>query len=71
LSLKIEFAAASSSSLDYEILADFGGEVASRYRYLGRLLQRLAVDSCNRHGWVIPFTQLTLHQAAAAEAGGG
>lgn len=33
--------------------------------FIGRLLQRLAVDSCNRHGWVIPFTQITLHQATA------
>jgi len=65
LSLKVEFAAAASSSLDYEIIADFSGELGSRYRFINRLLQRFAVDSCNRHGWVIPFTQITLHQAAA------
>jgi small-conductance mechanosensitive channel len=69
LSLKVEFAAAASSSLDYEIIADFSGELGSRYRFINRLLQRLAVDSCNRHGWVIPFTQITLHQAAVASAG--
>lgn len=68
LCLKVEFAAAASSSLDYEIIADFSGELGSRYRFINRLLQRLAVDSCNRHGWVIPFTQITLHQAAAASA---
>jgi small-conductance mechanosensitive channel len=66
LSLSVEFAAAASSALDYEIMADFCGELAPRYRFLRRRIQALALESCNRHGWVIPFTQLTVHQAAAS-----
>ena len=62
-SLKVEFASAGASSLDYEILADFTGEVASRVNVLRRLIQRTCVDVCNEQGWVIPFTQITVHQA--------
>ncbi len=64
--LNVEFRAAGSSSLDYEVLADFTGEAASRYNAIQRLLQKLCVDVCNEHDWVIPFTQVTVHQAAGA-----
>lgn len=63
LSLKVEFASAGASSLDYQIIADFDGEHAPRYEMLSRALQRLAVDCCNKNGWEIPFTQITLHNA--------
>ena len=66
-SIKVEFASASSSSLDYEILADFDGSLAPRYNTLRRDIQKLCVDACNEHGWVIPFTQVTLHQAETAK----
>jgi small-conductance mechanosensitive channel len=62
-SVKVEFASASPSSLDYAILADFSGEVASRANVLERLIQRVCVEACNEQGWVIPFTQVTVHQA--------
>lgn len=62
-SVSVEFKAAASSSLDYEILVDFNGELASRYRFINRLIQRICVDVCNGHGWTIPFTQVTVHQA--------
>ena len=62
-SVSVEFKAAASSSLDYEILVDFNGELASRYRFIRRLIQRICVDVCNGHGWTIPFTQVTVHQA--------
>lgn len=62
-SVKVEFASASASSLDYAILADFSGEVASRANVLERLIHRTCVEACNEHGWVIPFTQVTVHQA--------
>lgn len=64
-SIKTEFAAAASSSLDYSILADFDGSVAHRYRALQRRIQSICVDVCNENGWVIPFTQITVHQAEA------
>lgn len=63
LNLTVEFRTAASSSLDIAILADFSGEVASDYPKLERLLQRIAVDACNEHGWEIPFTQVTVHTA--------
>lgn len=61
--LKVEFAAAGASSLDLAIIADFDGTLASKYQFLERALQRLAVDCCNENGWIIPFTQITLHNA--------
>jgi len=63
VNLKVEFKSAGSSSLDLEILADFSGRAAARHEVLSRALQRIAVDACNRYGWVIPFTQLTVHSA--------
>lgn len=62
-SVKVELEAAGASSLDYAVLADFSGEVASRLNVLTRLITRTCVDTCNAEGWVIPFTQLTVHQA--------
>lgn len=61
--LQVEFKEAGASSLDLQILADFAGPAAPSYRRLQRALNRLAVEACNHHGWVIPFTQITLHQA--------
>ncbi len=62
-SLKVEFAHAGASSLDYAILADFTGEVASRLNVLERLIHKTCVEVCNEHDWVVPFTQITVHQA--------
>ncbi|MFK7849945.1 MAG: hypothetical protein AB8D78_03105 [Akkermansiaceae bacterium] len=62
-SVKVEFASASASSLDYEILADFTGETASKLNAIRRRVQSACVDTCNEQGWIIPFTQITVHQA--------
>lgn len=62
-SIQVEFASASASSLDYEILADFDGSVAQKYNPLKRRIQSICVDACNENGWTIPFTQITVHQA--------
>ncbi|MCU0795129.1 MAG: hypothetical protein MUF31_04255 [Akkermansiaceae bacterium] len=61
--IKVEFAAAASSSLDFIVMADFTGDVASQRNVLQRAIQRACVDLSLRHGWRIPFPQLTLHQA--------
>ncbi len=61
--VSVQFSSASASSLDYEILADFSGEAAPRYRSLQRAIQRICVDVCNEKGWEIPFAQMTIHQA--------
>jgi len=63
MNLVVEFKEAGASSLDFEIIADFSGKVAQYYNVLDRAIQRIAVDACNEYGWVIPFTQLTLHTA--------
>ena len=61
--LAVEFSNAGASSLDFTVLADFRGSIAQNYNKIQRLIAKLCVDACNEHGWVIPFTQVTLHQA--------
>jgi hypothetical protein len=63
LNLRVEFKEAGPSSLDLEVLADFSGRVAKDYNVLKRAIQRICVDACNKNGWIIPFTQLTIHTA--------
>jgi hypothetical protein len=65
INLSVEFKEAGASSLNLEILADFSGKLAQYHDVLTRALQRIAVDTCNKYGWVIPFTQITLHTAEA------
>lgn len=63
-SINVEFSSAGASSLDYVVLADFDGSVAPRYNALERKIQSVCVDVCNDQGWGIPFTQITIHNAA-------
>ena len=67
LNLRVEFERANTSSLDLVVIADFNGELADLYNRLRRCMQRWCVEACNEYHWEIPFTQLTLHQARAAE----
>ncbi len=62
-SVKVEFSEAAASSLNYRILADFDGSMGARYQALHRKIQQVCLETCNAHGWVIPFTQITVHQA--------
>ncbi|MBL8729261.1 MAG: hypothetical protein JNM25_12565 [Planctomycetes bacterium] len=62
--VRVELAAAGSSSLDLQVIALFAGSAAPRYLQLERLVQALFVAACNQNGWRIPFPQLTLHRAA-------
>lgn len=61
--LKVTFKAASASSLDYLIYASMNGNSAAFYFAIAPLIQQSCVDICNQQGWIIPFTQVTLHQA--------
>ncbi len=70
LHLACDFDAASASSLDLEIEADFAGAAADRWEALGELIQAATVDACNAEGWEIALPQLTLHQAAAPPSTG-
>ena len=66
--LDVELSAAADSSLVLTVLADFSGDAGRHYKKLNRLLQRLCVASSTRHGWEIPFPQMTLHMPAGAPA---
>ena len=68
LKLSVDFASAGASSLDLFVRADLDGRQAFEYLAQKRMLARFCVDVCNEQGWVIPFTQLTLHVAGAAES---
>ena len=61
--LQVEFKEAGTNSLDYLIYATMEGSVAASYFKITRLIQQTCVDICNHEGWVIPFTQVTIHQA--------
>ncbi len=63
--IEVAFMNAGASSLDYEIQADFAGSAAREYEKIQFGIARILVDICNDEGWVIPFTQVTLHQAAS------
>ncbi len=62
-SVKVEFKEAGSSSLDYLVNVDVSGNLDSRYHVLSRMVAGVCVDVCNERAWVIPFTQITVHQA--------
>lgn len=57
----VEFDEAAASSLNFTIYALFNGKAAESYFRIRRSLQSFAVDACNANGWVIPFTQMTVH----------
>ncbi|YCM45510.1 hypothetical protein V2O64_05690 [Verrucomicrobiaceae bacterium 227] len=63
LSVKVFFTSAAASSLDYRIVADLTGDLAPRRNALRDLITATCVEVCNQHGWIIPFTQITIHQA--------
>ncbi|MCF7732449.1 MAG: hypothetical protein K9N23_12210 [Akkermansiaceae bacterium] len=62
-SVTVEFASAAASALEYLVQVDCAGGLASRLRQLERMIQSVCVEVCEARGWVIPFTQLTIHQA--------
>jgi len=67
--LQVNLKSAAASSLDYLVYASMEGNSAASYFAIERLIQQTCIDICNQEGWVIPFTQVTIHQAEAAFAG--
>jgi hypothetical protein len=59
--LGVTFKEAATSSLDLGMIAKFSGAAADQYLELRRLLQQIAVESCNTHGWHIAFPQVVVH----------
>jgi hypothetical protein len=66
LNVRAEFESAAASSLDIVVLADFSGKAAPFYNRLTRAIQRICVEACNKYGWGIAFTQVTVHTADEA-----
>jgi hypothetical protein len=60
----VEFSEAGSSSLDYRIYMILDGRAANAFYRIQRMVQQACVQVCNEQGWVIPFTQVTVHNAA-------
>jgi hypothetical protein len=66
----VEFKSAGGSSLDYQIYMVLNGRAAKAYFRAQRMIQQACVDVCNREGWIIPFTQVTVHSGNSAEGPG-
>ena len=64
----VEFKEAGASSLDYQIYMILEGRAAKAYYKAQRLIQQACVETCNREGWVIPFTQITVHSTHEGDA---
>ncbi len=62
MNLRVEFEAASASSLDIVVITDFKGAQAPVYNRLRRAIQRWCVDACSKYNWEIPFAQMVLHK---------
>jgi hypothetical protein len=73
LDVLVEFSSAGASSLDYRIYLTLHGHAAKAFFKAQRVVQQACVDACNREGWIIPFTQITVHtnpaENAAAQTG--
>lgn len=67
-SVLVDFKEAGASSLDYLIYVMMNGKAAGSYWAVGRIIQQACVRVCNERGWIIPFTQLTVHQGDGFEA---
>ncbi|GAA6210872.1 hypothetical protein NBRC116602_06120 [Hyphomicrobiales bacterium 4NK60-0047b] len=62
--VEVEVLRAGPSSIDYEIEADFKGNVAPKYEDLEAELSKLMIEACNTYDLEIPFPQLVIHQPA-------
>ncbi len=56
-----EFEKTSESSLDYCVILSCPGQMAENKFAIERQVQRLFIDFCNEHNYVIPFNQLAIH----------
>ncbi len=61
-----DFFAANTSSLDFEYEAFVKGTSAHQYEEVERVMIYSFANCCNKHGWEIPFQQITLHQSEAS-----
>jgi hypothetical protein len=47
--------------LDYSIWVDLKGAAAPASGIIPGAIQRILVEACNENNWIIPFTQVTIH----------
>lgn len=64
----VEYQNAGASSLDIRFFLICSGELGAKKLLLERRIQMGFVDVCNEFGYVIPFTQLTLHMPEKYES---
>jgi hypothetical protein len=67
LNVLVDFKEAAASSLDYLIFISCKNTAAAHYFQVQRLVQKTCVAVCNREGWGIPFSQVTVHQGEGFE----
>lgn len=65
LNLNVEFKEVADTSLDYLIFVECSGKIAKDYYKLSRIIQKIALDTCNKHGWKIPLTTYTVHTVSS------
>lgn len=56
------------SSLDYLVAVHLHGDAADKTGVVRLALARIFVETCQAQGWVIPFTQITVHSPGASPA---
>jgi hypothetical protein len=66
--VRVEFAEADNSSLNFAITLDCSGDAAAEYTRIPRWAQAALVDLCTRENWLIPFPQLQIHSQPTAPA---
>ena len=59
--LSVELQGAAASSLDVVMILDADGKFGHQFETLNRVLQTAAVSACNKHKWIIPIPQLSVH----------
>ncbi|WP_156921821.1 mechanosensitive ion channel family protein [Desulfovibrio inopinatus] len=61
-SVSTSFKEAADSSLNISLFVTLTHEAATWYYSAGRLVQKVAVETCTRNGWEIPYPQITVHK---------
>jgi hypothetical protein len=64
LDLSVLFSQAGPSSLDYAIAVDLTGAAAEKAREIRLTIHQVLVETCHQNGWIIPFTQVTVHSSS-------
>ena len=65
-SVGVEFQNAAASSLDLVAVVRFAGGAAPNFGVLRRAIAAALVDASTKHGYAIPFPQVTVHRGAAS-----